>query len=722
MSPRLSVLLALSLAACAPKPAAAPAASPAAAQEPPVRPNPLLAPSPLPFGYPPFDHIQEADFAPGFAAGMAEQRREVDAIAHNPEAPTFENTLVALERSGATLTRVSRAFNTLNSSDTTDALQALEQEIAPQLAAHADAINLDPALFARVDDLYTRRGALGLDPESLQLLERYHTQFVRAGAKLGEPEKTALKQLNTELSSACTRFEQNTRKAMKDGGVVVDDVAQLDGLSAPEIAAAAEAATARGLPGKWVISLMNTTTQPALASLRNRALRERIYRASTDRAVGGEGDNTALVARIVALRARKAALLGYPSFAAYALADETAGTPQAVTDMLGQLGGHALRKARSEAADLQAIIDRQAKAAKTASFPLQPWDWAFYAEQDRQARFAFDEAQVKPYFELEHVLKDGVFYAATQLYGIHFAERTDLPVYHPSVRVFDVTNEDGSPVGILVLDYFQRESKQGGAWMSNFVDQSTLLGQRPVIVNNLNVPPVPAGQPVLLSFDEVSTMFHEFGHGLHGLFANTRYPYLSGTATPPDFVEYPSQLNEMWAIEPAVLANYARHHETGAPMPKALFDKVVAAQNYGGGYATLEYVQAAWLDIAWHTLPAEKIPDAAGVPAFEAQALAASGLAFAPVPPRYHTPYFSHIFAGGGYEAGYYAYIWSEVLARDSGAWFHTNGGMTRANGDRYRALVLSRGRTVEPSAMFQAFYGKPPDVEPLIDYRGLRP
>lgn len=719
MNPRSTVLL-LSLVACAHKPEAAPVPVVAEPPAPPPRANPLMTPSTLPLAYPPFDQIQDADFKPAYLAGMAEQVKEVDAIAHNPASATFDNTIVALERSGALLIRVERAFGNLNSSNTDDTLQALEEEMAPLLAAHDDAIKMDAALFARIDGLYAQRASLGLDPESAQLLERYHAAGVRAGAKLSDADKATLKQLNGELSTLQTQFEQNTRKAMKDGGVVVEDVAQLDGLSPGEISAAAEAATSRGLAGKWVITLQNTTIQPTLGELKDRALRERIFRASTTRANGGEGDNTALIAKIIDLRAKKAALLGYPTFAAYALADETAQTPENVDKILADLGKAALKKAKLEAADLQAIINKQAKATKTAPFELQPWDWAFYAEQDRKARFDFDEAQVKPYFEVNHVIHDGVFYAATQLYGITFTERKDLPTYHPSVQVYEVHNADGSMVGIMMLDYFQRESKQGGAWMSNYVDQADLLGQRPVIVNNLNIPPVADGQPVLMSFDEVTTAFHEFGHALHGLFANTKYPLLSGTSTPPDFVEYPSQFNEMWASDPAVLGNYAKHYQTGEAMPKALFDKVIAAQNYGGGYAALEYIEAAKIDMAFHELAVGKTPDAAGVMAFEAAALKAAGLEFAPVPPRYHAPYFSHVFTGGGYEAGYYAYIWSEVLARDTGAWFTQNGGLTRANGDVYRAKILSRGRTEEPSVLFQSFYGKAPDVGPLLEYRGL--
>lgn len=715
---RLSLFVVLALPACGPKEVAPPPVTEAPA--PPVRANPLLSPSTLPFGLPPFALIQDADFRPGFEQGMAEQLREVDTITQNAAAPTFENTIVAMERSGALLSRVNHVFNNLNSSNTNDELQKIEEEISPRLAAHDDAIKLNAALFARIEALYNARESLGLDAESAQLLSRYYRSFVQAGARLSDADKAKLKQLNTDISTASTAFQQNVRKAMVDGGVVVDTLAELDGLSEGEIGAAAEAAKERGLTGKWVITLQNTTIQPVLGELKNRALRERIYRASSSRCNGGATDTTTLVVKLAALRAEKAALLGTPDFASWALQDETAETPAKADAILAQLGAAALVKAKAEAADLQKIIDKEAKAAKQPTFKLEPWDWAFYASKDRQARFDFDEAAVKPYFEMEHVLKDGVFFAATQLYGITFTERTDLTLYHPTVRAFEIHNADGSLVGLFLVDWFQRDSKQGGAWMSNFVEQTRLLGTRPIIVNNLNIPPVPAGQPVLLTFDEVNTAFHEFGHALHGLLSDTNYPTLSGTNTPPDFVEYPSQFNEMWATDPTVLANYARHHQTGEAMPKALFDKVLAAQNYGGGYATLEYIEAAQIDMAWHELPVGKAPAASEVAAFEAAALKKAGTEFSAVPPRYHTPYFNHIFAGGGYEAGYYAYIWSEVLARDTGAWFQAHGGLTRANGDTFRAAVLSRGRTAEPSVLFKTFYGKDPEVGPLLEYRGL--
>jgi peptidyl-dipeptidase Dcp len=681
--------------------------------------NPFAQPSTLPFQLPPFDKIRDADFAPAFAAGMAEQREEVDAIAHSSEAPSFDNTLVALERSGALLTRVSKAFFNLNASNTDDAMQKVEADVSPKLSAHEDAILLDSALFARVEAIYKERAQLRLDPESAQLLERYYQIFVRAGARLPEADKARLKKINEEISSLMTTFGQNVLKATKEGAVVVDDVKLLAGLSPEQIGAAAEAAKSRGLDGKWVITLQNTTIQPPLTQLDNRALRERIYRASISRADGGDADNTGVVSRIIKLRAQKAALLGYPNYAAYALANETAETPAAVNGMLGQLGPAALAKAKEEAAAIQRQIDDDAGAQHTQPFGLEPWDWAYYAEEVRKARYDFDEAQVKPYFELNRVMHDGLFYAAHELYGISFKERHDLPVYQPDVRTFDVIDSDGATLGLLLLDYFKRDNKQGGAWMDNYVDQTRLLKQKPVIVNNLNIPKPPEGQPVLLTFDDVTGMFHEFGHALHGLFSDVKYPLLSGTSVPPDFVEFPSQFNEMWAREPKVLAHYAHHYQTGEPMPKALFDKVLAAQKFNQGYATSEYLAAAMLDQSWHQITEAQAPAPSRVMAFEAAALERDGMDYAPVPPRYHTPYFLHVFANG-YSAGYYAYIWSEVLARDSGAWFHAHGGLTRANGDTFRAKILSRGRTVEPSALFRQFYGGPPEIGPLLEYRGL--
>jgi peptidyl-dipeptidase Dcp len=683
--------------------------------------NPFSHPSSLPYQMPPFDRVSNADYRPGFAEGMRQQREEVRQIVENAAAADFHNTLLALERSGQMLNRVSSVFFNLNASNSDAEMEAIDSEIAPKLQAHEDAIFLDPALFARVDAVYQRRAELNLDPESLQLLNRYYIEFVRAGARLSDADKARLRDINGELSSLTTLFKQNVLKATKSGAVVVDNVAELDGMSAVQIGAAAAAAEARGLSGKWVIALQNTTNQPPLAQLKNRALRERIYRASRARCNGSDAecDNTAVIAKIVRLRAERAALMGYANHAAYQLEDESAGTPAAVHKILSELAPVALARARQDAADMQKLIDAQAAANHTASFELQPWDWAFYSEQLRAARFDFDQAQVKPYFELEHVLRDGVFYSARELYGLEFRERHDLPVYHPDVRVFEVFDADGAPLALFLGDYFARDNKQGGAWMNNFVRQSKLFGMKPVVANNTNIPKPQPGQPTLLTFEEVITLFHEFGHAIHGILSNVQYALLSGTSLPRDFVEYPSQYNEMWAREPAVLAHYARHYQTGAPMPPELLAKVLAAQKFDQGYATTEYLAAALLDQSWHRIRVDGAPAAADVAKFEAAALQAHGVDYSVIPPRYHSTYFMHVFAGG-YSAGYYAYLWSEVLARDTGQWMHARGGLTRANGDRLREKVLSRGRTDDPQTMFRNFYGGPPEIGPLLEYRGL--
>ncbi len=681
--------------------------------------NPFARPSTLPYELPPFDRIHDGDYLPAFHAGMREQLKEVERIAHNREPPTFENTLVALERAGQLLRRVDATFGRLNACNTNAKLQDIDTEMAPKLTAQEDAIHLNPALWTRVEALYDKRARAHLDPESQQLLTRYHTEFVRAGARLEPADQTRLRALNTEISTLTTRFKHNVLKATADGAVVVDDVRDLDGLSEGQIGAAAQAAAARGLGGKWVIALQNTTNQPLLAQLKNRALRQRIYEASIGRARGGSSDNTAVIAQLVKLRAERAALLGYPNHAAYQLEDESAGNPAAVRDMISQVAPSALARARAEAAEIQKLIDAQAAASGTPSFALQPWDWSFYSQQVRKARYDFDQARVAPYFELDRVLEDGVFYAAHQLYGLSFKERRDLPVYQADVRVFEVFDAAGAPLALFLADYFARDNKQGGAWMASYVNQSQLLHHKPVVANHLNIPKPQPGQPVLLTFDEVTTMFHEFGHALHGMLSSVRYPKLSGTAVPRDFVEYPSQYNEMWAREPEVVAHYARHYQTGEPMPPELLEKVLAAQKFNQGYATTEYLAAALLDQAWYQISAAQAPAAADVPAFEAAALKESGLDYAAVPPRYHSAYFSHIFESG-YSAGYYAYLWSEVLARDTGQWFHTHGGLTRANGEYLRTQVLSRGRTEDPQLLFHNFYGRAPEIGPLLEYRGL--
>ena len=694
-------------------------ATPKDAGKSPMADNPFARPSTLPFQLPPFDKIHDSDYQPAFEAGMREHLGEVKAIAHNPHPATFDNTIVALERSGQLLDRVATAFFNLNSCNTDPQMQQVETQMAPKLTAHQDAIYLDPALWARVDALYQKRATLGLDPESLQLLTRYHTRFVRAGAQLAPQDKERLRALNTQLSSLTTRFRQNVLKATADGAVVVDRVADLDGLTPVQIGAAAQAAADRGLKDKWVIALQNTTQQPLLANLTNRSLRERIYRASVSRGLDGATDNRGVITQIVRLRAERAALLGYPDHAAYVLEDESAGNPQAVADMIRQVAPAALKRAREEAADIKKLIDAQAAARGVPSFPLQPWDWTFYAEQVRKQHYAFDQAQVAPYFELERVLRDGVFYAAHELYGLSFKERKDLPVYQSDVRVFEVSDAGGQPLALFIADYFARDNKEGGAWMNSYVDQSKLLGRRPVVANHLNIPKPQAGQPVLLTFDEVTGMFHEFGHALHGMLSDVHYPTLSGTAVPRDFVEYPSQYNEMWAREPKVVEHYAHDYRTGAPMPPELLAKVLAATKFNQGYATLEYIEAAQVDLAWHLIDAARAPQPADVQSFETAALKQAGLEYAPVPPRYHSDYFSHIFAGG-YSSGYYAYLWSEVLARDTGQWFHSHGGMTPENGQTLRRMVLSRGRTQDPQVLFRNFYGRAPDIGPLLEYRGL--
>jgi peptidyl-dipeptidase Dcp len=683
--------------------------------------NPFSRPGTLPYQLPPFDRVSNADYRPAFDEGMREQRAEVQQIVQNPAEPDFQNTIIALERSGRMLSRVASVFFNLNASNTDAQMQAIDSEIAPKLQAHEDAIFLDPALFARVARVHRRRAGLQLDSESLQLLDRYYIEFVRAGARLADNDKARLRDINGELSSLTTQFKQNVLKATKSGAVVVDSSTELDGLSAVQLGAAASAAEARGLAGKWVIALQNTTNQPPLAQVTNRALRERIYQASAARGLGSEADsdNTPIIAKIVRLRAERAALLGYPDHAAYQLEDESAGNPAAVRRILTELAPVALARARRDAADMQKLIDAEAAAKRTATFELQPWDWAFYSEKLRTARFDFDQAQVKPYFELDHVLRAGVFHVAQELYGLDFRERRDLPVYHPDVRVFEVFDADGTPLALFLGDYFARDNKQGGAWMNNFVRQSKLFGLKPVVANNTNIPKPQPGQPTLLTFEEVITLFHEFGHAIHGILSDVQYAMLSGTSLPRDFVEYPSQYNEMWAREPAVLAHYARHYQTGEPMPQDLLAKVLAAQKFDQGHATTEYLAAALLDQAWHRITVEQAPSAGGVAAFEAAALRADGIDYAAVPPRYHSTYFSHIFAGG-YSAGYYAYLWSEVLARDTGQWMHARGGMTRANGDRLRETVLSRGRADDPQTMFRNFYGGPPDIAPLLEYRGL--
>ena len=687
----------------------------------PNAPGPFSEKSKLPYELPPFDVIKDADFEPAFEAGMQQQRSEIDTIAADPEPPTFENTLLALERSGSMLDRVAKTFFNLNASNTDPEIDKVKLKLAPRLAAHRDAILLNSALFARVEAVWRKRSDLGMGPEAVQLTQRYYSDFVRSGARLAAADQARLRDLNQQIAELTTRFEQNTRKATNDGAVVVDDRAALDGLSAEQIGAAEQAARSRGLEGKWLIELQNTTIQPVLAQMTNRALRERIFRASITRANGGDTDNTGIIAQLTKLRAERARLLGYPDHAAYVLSDEGAATPAAVNRMLATLGPAAVAKVRSEAADLQALIDKQARAAHAPAFRLQAWDWAYYAEQERKARFSLSEADVKPYFEMDRVLRDGVFYAAHELYGLTFKPRDDLPRYHPDVRVFEVFDADGTPLALFLADLYARPSKRGGAWMNEFVGQSRLLGTRPVVVINLNVPKPADGQPTLLTFDETTAMFHEFGHALHGMLSSVTYPLLHGTLTPRDFVEYPSQFNEMWAREPVVLAHYAHHYQTGEPLPQALLDKLLASQKFGQGYATTEYLAAAIVDQSWHQIRPDQAPPPSKVMAFEKAALQRAHVDLWAVPPRYYSPYFLHIF-DFEYSADYYAYVWSDVLARDTEQWFHRHGGLSRANGDFFRAKVLSRGRSEEPGKLFEQFYGGPAEIGPLLENRGLAP
>jgi peptidyl-dipeptidase Dcp len=679
--------------------------------------NPILTESSLPLLYPHFDRVRNEHFAPAFERGMAEQLAEIREIAENPASSGFENTIVAMEKSGQSLARASRLFFALNSANTNPEMQAVQREMAPRLAAHSDAIRLDPRLYARISALYEKRDALGLDAESKRLLWRYHLDFVRAGARLGEAEKQKLKVLNTELAALGATFQQNVLREVADSAVLVASRDELAGLSPAQVEAAADAAKAAGHEGRFLLRLTNTSGQPPLASLQDRALRERLMKASLARGShGGEADNRQAAARIARLRAERAALLGYASHAAYQVEDQTAGSVDAVNKLLAQLAPPAVANARREAAELQKLVD-----AAGLGFSIAAWDWAFYAEKLRQARYAFDDAQLKPYFEIDRVLRDGVFYAAQKLYGLRFEERKDLPVYEPTVRVFDVFDHDGSQLGLFLADFYARPNKNGGAWASAYVPQSGLLGTKPVIANHLNVPRPPAGEPTLLTYDETRTMFHEFGHALHGLLSNVRYPRFAGTSVPRDFVEFPSQVNEMWATWPEVLGHYAKHYQTGAAIPQELLDKVLAAAKFDQGFATTELVAANVIDQAWHQRRAAEIPKQDGVLAFEARALAEAGVDFAPVPPRYRSTYFSHIFAGG-YSAGYYSYFWSEVLDAASVEWMKKNGGLLRKNGDHFRNTLLSRGGSEDAMTLFRSFSGGEAPIGPFLERRGLSP
>ncbi|HEX6549165.1 MAG TPA: peptidyl-dipeptidase Dcp [Gammaproteobacteria bacterium] len=677
------------------------------------RTNPFMAPSTLPFQAPAFNKIKDSDFKPAIEAGMKLQLEEVEKIANNPAAPTFENTLAALEKSGQLLTRVSTVFNLLTGANTDPALQKIQGEVAPELAAHQDAIYLNTKLFKRIQAVYDQRDKLKLDPESRRLLEYDYQEFVLAGAKLSTRDKTRLKKLNEEEATLTTQFINKLLAGTKAGALVVDDKAKLAGLSDGEIDAAAQAAKDRGLKGKWVIPLQNTTQQPALQELTDRATREQLFKASWLRTEHGDKNDTrSTIARIAKLRAEKAKLLGYPDYAAWKLQDQMAKTPERALKFMDDLVPAATARASAEAKDIQDMIEKDGK-----HFKVQPWDWELYSEKVRKAKYDLDEDQIKPYFELNNVLENGVFYAAHQLYGLTFKELHDLPVWQPDVRVFEVFDKDGSPLALFYCDYFKRDNKSGGAWMDNLVYQSKLLGLKPVVYNVANFTKPAPGQPALLSFDDVVTMFHEFGHALHGMFADEEYPSLSGTATPRDFVEFPSQFNEHWALNPEVFAHYAKNYKTGEPMPKELVAKIKKAATFNMGYNMTELISAALLDMSWHTLPASA--PLQNVDKFEAAALKKNGTDLSYVPPRYRSSYFLHIW-GNGYAAGYYAYLWTEMLADDAYGWFDEHGGLTRANGDRFRAMILSRGNSEDLAKLYRDWRGHDPEIKDMLKDRGL--
>ena len=674
--------------------------------------NPFALRSTLEYEMPDFSRINDESYLPAFYAGCEQQLGEVHEIIKQDEV-TFENTVVALERSGQLLTRVLIVFYNKSSSDTNDRLDEIEEELAPKLSAHTDAIALNQDLFGRIKHLYENRDSLELNNEDAWLLERYYLDFTHKGAHLTDAQREELKGLNEELSKLETLFGKNLLNDTNDLAVVVDDVAELDGLSENEIAACAAAAKSRGLEGKWLVGMVNFTGHPLLSSMKNRGLRERIMKNSLIKgARSNENDNRPIILQIVKLRAKRAELFGVKTHAEHVLQDRNAQNPENVHKMLKQIAPAAVRNARAEGADLQKAID-----ASGENYALESWDWDLYTEAVRMEKYNLDTTAMRPYFELERVLHDGVFFAANKLFGITFKERKDIVTYHPDARAFEVFNEDGSKLALFIGDFYTRDSKRGGAWMNNLVDQSHLLGQLPVVVNNLNVPKPPAGQPTLLTYDEITTLFHEFGHTLHGMLSDVKYPRFSGTSVERDFVEFPSQVNEMWLTWPEVLDNYARHYETGEKIPQEWVDNLKAASTFNEGHATTSYLAAAILDLAWHSLPADATVE--DVEAFEAKAIADYGLDFGPVPTRYRSTYFSHIFAGG-YSAGYYGYIWSEVLDADTVDWFKENGGLTRANGDHFRNTLLSRGGSINSMQMFRNFRGRDATIEPLLKRRGL--
>ncbi|MDG1024955.1 MAG: M3 family metallopeptidase [Gammaproteobacteria bacterium] len=676
--------------------------------------NPFFQESQLYLNYPPFDLIENSHYLPAFEQGMAEQLEELDAIVNQANEPTFENTILPMEISGQLLSRVSRVFFSLAGAHTNDAIRELEQELAPRLAAHNDRILLNPALYERISFLHERREQLKLDAQSLRLLEQYDVDYVRAGAGLTADQQEQMRSLNSQIAVLRTQYRQNVLSEVNELAIVVDSREELTGMSEALIAAAEDEAEARELPGKFVIPLLNTSGQPSLASLQNRALRERIYTTSLSRGSrGGPYENTQILSDLLRLRAERAQLLGYSNHAAFVLEDTTAGTVEAVNQRLLELAPPAVANAQVEAADLQQMIEDDG-----FDFELRAWDWSFYTERLRSARYQFDESQLQPYFEIDNVLQRGVFFAAEKLFGITFQERFDLPVYQEDVRVFEFFDIGGQTLALFLMDPYARPTKRGGAWMNSYISQNAMMDTIPIVANHLNITESQAGDPTLLTFDEVTTMFHEFGHALHGMFSDVEYPYFSGTRVPRDFVEYPSQVNEMWATWPEVLENYAIHFETGDQMPRALLDKVLETEKFNQGFVTTEYLAASILDQSLHQLSPEEIPSADEMVDFEYRALESAGIALEAVPPRYRSTYFSHIM--GGYSAGYYSYIWSEVLDADTVEWFKGNGGLLRENGVHFRETLLSRGGSEDAMALFRKFRGRDAKIAPLLERRGL--
>jgi peptidyl-dipeptidase Dcp len=674
--------------------------------------NPFFSRSTLEYELPDFASLKEEHYKEAFYEGTMAQLAEVEAIIGSGE-PTFENTIVALEKSGQILTRMLMVFYNKSSSDTNDNLDAIEEEIAPKLSAHQDAIKLNPALFVRINSLYEKKDSLALSAEDDWLLDKYYRDFVYAGAHLSQGQRDELTKINERLSFLETQFSKNLLADTNESAIIIDSVAELAGLSESEIQAATDAAKARGLDGKYLLGMVNFTGNPMLESLEVRATREAVMKASLLRGNrDNENDTKKILVEMATLRATRAQLFGKKTHAQYIIAEQTAGSVENVHAMLRKIAPAAVRNARAEGADIQAMIK-----ASGDEFELASWDWDFYTEKVRKAKHNIDSSAMRPYFELERVLHDGVFFAANKLFGISFKERPDLVTYHPEARAFEVFNEDGSKLGLFIGDFYTRDSKRGGAWMNNLVDQNFLFGQLPVVCNNLNIPKPAAGQPTLLTYDEIVTLFHEFGHALHGLLSSVTYPRVSGTSVQRDFVEFPSQVNEMWILWPEVVSNYAKHHETGEELPQELIDRLNGASTFNEGHATTSYLAAAILDLAWHSL--EEGQDVGDVVDFEAQAIKDYGLDYHAVPTRYRSTYFSHIFAGG-YSAGYYGYIWSEVLDAESVEWFKENGGLTRKNGDHFRAELLSRGGSIDSMTMFKNFRGRQASITPLLKRRGL--